>query len=734
MSGAQRRWAQQESNNEKKYNEKALLKDENKKKKSGPRLSFTFVNKFKSIMKKSEVNSDELLKRVLSLAQPEYHLIVLSAGTLIVTTAVTLLLPFFASLIIDDTLSARANGTEAHFDPNSLAVGFFLLTFLSGGCVYARTMLLERAGNRIAARMRRQLFASTLAQDTGFFDITAVASSEVSEPVAPGAPLKKSKSKSKSGINKSLSKSGTHASTAPVSASGDILSRLTTDIVLVQSSLTTQAVAAMRAIIMMAGGIIMLLSTSTSLAFVSVGTLPPVFLSGRYFGRSLIEQNARVQKLHANATSVAEEILFNMKTVKQFVTESKEYRRYSEVVGKAHDSAIAAARAQASFDAVVTLAINGALLCISAYGGSLVLNGTLSPGNFSSFVMYSILLAANVGTLSGAYSDSMKAVAAAERIFKVIDRMPSIPPTFDPSEDVVVDESKSLSMLTPVPLKPPKSRMGKVDTFTSLALTDDEPPSVSFENVSFTYPARPEKPVIGPNFSLKVNPGEVLALVGCSGAGKSTVASLLTRLYDVDDKSPNNGSGGSIKVNGVDIRRVDPSQLRRLIGIVAQEPPLFSTTIAENIRYGRTDATDEEVIEAARLARVLEFANNFPEGLNTDVGSKGTQLSGGQKQRVAIARTLLKDPPIVIFDEATSALDAESEYHVKRAIDTIMAGRTVISIAHRLSTIRGADRITVMQSGNVVEEGTFEALVQGDGKGGAFRELMGRQLVGSMSS
>ena len=210
----------------------------------------------------------------------------------------------------------------------------------------------------------------------------------------------------------------------------------------------------------------------------------------------------------------------------------------------------------------------------------------------------------------------------------------------------------------------------------------------------------------------------MLALVGGSGSGKSTVAALLTRLYDVND--------GGVFVGGRDIRDLDPRWLRESIGVVAQEPALFATSIAENIRYGCRTATDECIRKAARAANVLEFTDNFADGLDTFVGQRGTQLSGGQKQRVAVARCILKNPPVVIFDEATSALDAASEYHVQKAIETVMEGRTVISIAHRLSTVRGADRIAVLEGGRIVEVGSFDELVSRDG--GAFRALMGRQL------
>mmetsp|Transcript_20032 Transcript_20032/g.30945 ORF Transcript_20032/g.30945 Transcript_20032/m.30945 type:complete len:349 (+) Transcript_20032:1687-2733(+) len=341
--------------------------------------------------------------------------------------------------------------------------------------------------------------------------------------------------------------------------------------------------------------------------------------------------------------------------------------------------------------------------------------------------MYSLILAGNVSGLSGTYAEMMKAVAAADRIFEVMDLKPQI-------------QSSLVERI--------KGDVGDADivTFNLLKEESSTPPSISkskalpveFRNISFSYPSRPEKQIIGPNFSLMIQPGERMAIVGGSGSGKSTLAALLTRLYDIDTNStPGHGtsystSGGAddnvgIFVDGNDIRDLDPEDLRRSIGIVSQEPILFDGTIEDNILYGNRFATKDDILEAARIAHVLEFANTFPDGLQTKVGSHGAQLSGGQKQRVAIARCFVKNPPIVVFDEATSALDAQSEYHVKEAIDTIMKGRTVISIAHRLSTIRGSDQIAVLHEGCIAEVGTYDELVQREG---AFRSLMGRQLVG----
>ena len=273
----------------------------------------------------------------------------------------------------------------------------------------------------------------------------------------------------------------------------------------------------------------------------------------------------------------------------------------------------------------------------------------MSPGDLTGFLMYSLLMAGNVSGLSTTYAEVVKSLAAAGRVFEIMDRVPSIPSSLDR-----------------------KSECNEVSLEG-----DHEPKSIRFEKVRFAYPQRADVPVLT-DFDLDIKAGENIALVGGSGSGKSTVALLLSRLYDIDS--------GTIKVDGSNIMSMEPSALRSQIGVVSQDPLLFSGTIAENIMYGRPDATRAEVETAASRARVAEFTRDLPHGLDTMVGSRGTQLSGGQRQRVAIARVMLRDPPICVLDEATSALDARSEFHINQALKDMTQGRTVISIAHRLST------------------------------------------------
>jgi ATP-binding cassette subfamily B protein len=548
----------------------------------------------------------------------------------------------------------------------SRAFGLFGLTAVAGAGVFARSLMLTKAGKRIVARMRRQLFASVLAQEVSFFDK----------------------------IN-----------------TGDLISRLTADAQMIQAAVTTQAVGTLRGVIMSVGSLTLLFCTSPTLAIVSLCSLPPVFVAARMFGSRLRDQQTKIQAMQADATNIAEEVFQGIKTVRQFTAEQHELERYSTSVQKAHSKAIEAGTAQAAFDGTVHVAANAAILGVLGYGGTMVLSGVMTAGDLAGFLMYSLLMAGNVSSLSTTYAETMKAVAASGRIFSIIDCAPMIPPTFKVEYNAFYFDGYGKEFKT-------TTRVSKSQTFFPL--------SVEFRNVHFAYPSRPDARVLE-GFSLKINPREVVAIVGSSGSGKSTVASLLTRLYDVDDES-----NGAVMVGGEDIRTMDPKWLRERIGVVAQEPLLFAESVAENIRYGNQSTTDKQVEEAARIAHVLDFTDKLPDGLDTPVGQRGTQLSGGQKQKVAIARTVLRDPPIVIFDEATSALDAsaldaESESHVHEAIDTIMKGRTVISIAHRLSTIKEADRIVVLDNGKVVEDGTFDELVLKEH--GAFLDLMGRQIT-----
>lgn len=426
-------------------------------------------------------------------------------------------------------LEATANTTTStggggQFSPFTTALGLFSLTGIAGLGVYARSYMLNIAGNRMICRIRRRLFASVVAQDSAFFDQTK---------------------------------------------SGDLISRLTNDAWYVKAAMTTEVVAGLRGLVMSVGSTSLLFYTSPTLAMVSLLSIPPVFLMARIVGRTLKEKQKSVQALHASATDVAEEVFGGMKTVKLFNAEILECDRYAKTISSAHNKEIDVGKAQAAFDGVVHVAANGAVLLVMGYGGSLVLAGKLSAGDLTGFLMYSLLMAGNVSSLSGTYTEVMKSIAAAGRVFDVIDRVPEIPSFLHSSRDAMSH-----------------SRM-IVDPFLRDHGKHRESISITFNEVEFAYPTRPDAPVLGPDFTLDIRPGENIALVGGSGSGKSTVTLLLARLYNLNN--------GQILLNGQNIEDIDPAIVREQIGVVAQEPLLFYGSIAENIRYGRPDASDEEV-------------------------------------------------------------------------------------------------------------------------------------------
>jgi ABC transporter fused permease/ATP-binding protein len=461
---------------------------------------------------------------------------------------------------------------------------------------------------------------------------------------------------------------------------GELTNRLASDTTVLQNTVSVNISMGLRFIASILGGIGCLFYTSRLLTLVMLAVVPPVALGAVAYGRRVRKLSREVQDTLAKSSEVAEEALGGIRTVRAFAAEPSEVARYTAAVTGSFDLARTRALMAASFIGVASFAAYSAIAAVLWYGGHLVSSGALSAGGLTSFLVYTMLVAISLGGLTDLWADFMKASGAAERIFELLDRTPAIPP------------SGGLELL---------AIEGRVD----------------LEGVSFSYPTRPDAKVLN-GIDLAVKPGEVVAIVGPSGAGKSTIAALLTRLYDPD--------GGTIRIDGHDLRELAPDGLRRKIGVVSQEPILFSCSIAENIRYGRATATDAEVFAAARTANAHNFIEKFPEGYATLVGERGVQLSGGQKQRVAIARAVLKDPRILVLDEATSALDAESEHLVKEALDRLMKGRTTLIIAHRLSTVAGADRVCVLDGGKIVQSGAHGALM---GQPGLYRRLVERQFV-----
>ncbi|CAK9806111.1 Mitochondrial potassium channel ATP-binding subunit [Anthophora plagiata] len=410
-------------------------------------------------------------------------------------------------------------------------------------------------------------------------------------------------------------------------------------------------------------------------------SLPSIILIGTLLGRSLRKLSIEAQNQLAKSTAVCEEAIQNIRTVKAFAAEEKEIEMFSKEVALGSRLYEKLGFGIGLFQGGTNIFLNGILLCTLYIGGHLLSTEQLSPGELMAFLMATQTIQKSLTQLSLLFGSYVKGISAGSRIFEYLEMPPS-----------------------------PMMVSGEIIKDQSLA------GNITFRNVNFSYPTRPEH-VILKNFNLNIPAGKTVAIVGSSGNGKSTIAALLERFYDVDN--------GSIAIDGKDLRSLNAGYLRgNVLGYIDQEPILFASSIMENIRYGKPDATNEDVIEAAKEANAHEFITKFPDKYDTQVGERGAQLSGGQKQRIAIARALLKRPSILILDEATSALDYESERIVQSALDDVTRGRTVLIIAHRLSTIKNADIIVVLQRGVIAEMGTHTELIK---KKGLYYTLVNEQ-------
>jgi len=462
---------------------------------------------------------------------------------------------------------------------------------------------------------------------------------------------------------------------------GEVISRLTNDTQLLETVVGSSASFALRNLLLMLGAFVMLALTSAKLTLLVLIGVPVVFLPIAVAGRRVRRLSRASQDRIADVAAYVDETLHEIRTVQAYVHEDADRALFTDRVEAQFGTARRRILVRAAMIAAVILLSFSAIGAILWVGGHDVVAGRLSPGDLSAFVFYSVMVAGGVGAIAEVWGDLQRAAGAAERLVELLATVPAI-------------------TAPPTPRALPLPARG----------------AVRFEAVDFAYPARPATPALH-DFSLAVAPGEKVALVGPSGAGKTTVFQLLLRYYDPQ--------AGCVRLDGVDVRDLDPRELRRHVALVPQDPVIFASSVRDNVRYGRPEAGDAEIEAACRAAFAWEFVARLPQGLETVLGERGVQLSGGQRQRLAIARAILADRPLLLLDEATSALDAESERLVQQALATLMRDHTTLIIAHRLATVLHADRIVVLDQGRIVEVGTHASLSQA---GGLYAKLAALQF------
>jgi ATP-binding cassette subfamily B protein len=452
-----------------------------------------------------------------------------------------------------------------------------------------------------------------------------------------------------------------------ITKTGEVLSRLTTDTTLVQSISGVGLSIALRSTINLIGGLAMLILTSPQLATYTLVGIPVVIVPVIIVGRRIRTLSRDSQDRLADTSGLAGETLNAMQTVQAFTMEKLQVRRYVDAVNVSFATAVRRIKISALLTALGTSLVFSAITVILWLGSKAVLDGEMTGGQLGQFLMYAMVVGSSAAALSSLWGEIQRAAGAMERLTELHESEPQIKAPANPAQL-------------------PERASGRLH----------------FNHVTFRYPSRPETPALE-NFELQVAPGETVAIVGPSGAGKSTSMQLLLRFYDAQS--------GAVLIDDIDISQLDPIELRQQIGLVPQDTVLFGESALENIRYGNPEATDDQVRQAAVAAAADEFITELPEAYDTFLGERGTRLSGGQRQRIAIARAILKDPPILLLDEATSSLDAESELLVQNALEGLMQGRTTIIIAHRLATVKKVGRIVVMDRGKIVAVGSHEELI-----------------------
>ena len=568
------------------------------------------------------------ITKLMQLSRKEWPLLAWGLLFLALSSGAMLAYPHTIKKIIDEALTHKNQGqlNKAAL----LAVGIFALQSVTSALRYYFFTL---AGEKTVKRLRENLFGQILGQNVTFFDSQKT---------------------------------------------GELLGRLSSDTSVLQNALSVNISMLVRGLAQAIGGLVMLFITSTKLTLFILVIIPPLgFLTAR-FGKRVKAISKNAQDALAASSGVAEEGIAGVRTVKSFAQEPFEQERYHSRLEASLLLSKKKIKEVTRFTNLVSLVGLSSVVFIIWYGGTLVIEGEMSVGTLTSFLLYVITVAFSVGMLGSLWTDFMSAFGASGRIFELLEK---------PIED---------------------REIGKDSLHQGM---------IEFKDVAFSYPARPDFSILkGVNFSIA--PHETVAIVGPSGSGKSTIVQLLMRFYE-----PNSGQ---IFFDNEDSKKYSLKGLRTSIGLVSQEPVLVSESIFENIRYGKPSASEDEVIEAARKAFAHDFITSFPDGYNTLVGERGVQLSGGQKQRVAIARAILKNPRILILDEATSSLDAESEHLVQKALEDQMGQRSTLVIAHRLSTVKRADKILVLQEGKIIQMGTHLELYKDEQ--GLYHKLVERQF------